>query len=292
MLTNPKVNLLKNWLIPIFIGLNISTSQNSANAFIPYVFEPNEKDLEKISIDFGKVTSQLIYFGQLQEAIRIAKLAVKLNPHNERLWTILASAQIRSDLLNEASISISKAKAINPNNAKLWFTEGTLRIQQNQLSNAISLIEKGLTIEPKNANAYFQLGNARIIQFNFQLALEAFKKASKIESQFWEAINNQGLVLFEIDRTQEAIKNWRSAIKLSKNAEPMLALAAALHQIENNNKESIDLAKKALDQNPSYVSSNYQKEQLWGYKLQEATKDLLNNPSLDDAVDKALENSN
>ena len=282
----------RNWFIWALISLSIAFYQKPAIAFVPYIYEPNTQDLKKTSIELAKTAAQLIYFGQFKEASHLAKLAVKLNPNDEDLWSILAEAQVRNNLFKEASISIAKAKEINPKNAKLWFAEGSLKLQQKKLIDAISLIEKGLSIEPNNANAYFQIGNARIMQFNLQLALQAFKKASEIEANFWEAINNQGLVLFEMDKTEEAINSWRNALKISKNPEPMLALAAALYKTEKNNNESLDLAKKALFENPNYVSTKHQKEQLWGYKLQQATKELLQNPNLDYDVGRALENSN
>ena len=283
---------LRNWLIPAGIGLSIIFNNKPATAFVPYVFEPSKKDLEKTSLEIGKTAAKLIYYGQLKEATHLAELAVKINPNDERLWSILAEAQVRKNLLKEASYSIARAKEINPKNAKLWFAEGALKLQQNELINAISLIEKGLSIEPKNANAYFQIGNARIMQFNLQLALEAFEKAIDLEPDFWEAINNQGLVLFEMGKAQKAIISWRNAIAISKDSEPTLALAAALNKIENNNQKSLELAKEALNKNPNYVSSKYQKEQLWGYQLQQATKELLERPELKYDVGKALENSN
>ena len=92
-------------------------------------------------------------------------------------------------------------------------------------------------------------------------------------------------------RIKKAIQTWRSVLKITKNAEPMLALAAALNKIQPNNFESIELAQKSLNANPNYVLSSYQSEQLWGEKLQQATKKLLKNPKLLSTVEKALTNS-
>ncbi len=71
----------------------------------------------------------------------------------------------------------------------------------------------------------------------------------------------------------------------------MLALAAALNANEPKNTESIELAKQALMQNPNYVSEKYQKEQLWGFRLQKATKKLFSNPQLVSDIEKAVANS-
>ena len=71
----------------------------------------------------------------------------------------------------------------------------------------------------------------------------------------------------------------------------MLALAAALNQINPNNDESIQYAKRSLEQNPNYISESHQKEQLWGTKLRQATKLLFSNPALSSAVERALLNT-
>ena len=55
----------------------------------------------------------------------------------------------------------------------------------------------------------------------------------------------------------------------------MLALAIALFSSDNQSIESFNLAKKALESNPKYVSKNYQAEQLWGKKLQKSAQDLF-----------------
>ena len=45
-------------------------------------------------------------------------------------------------------------------------------------------------------------------------------------------------------------------------------------------KFAVELAKKALNQNPKYVSYDYRKEQLWGEKLQKSTEILFQNDEL------------
>ena len=48
----------------------------------------------------------------------------------------------------------------------------------------------------------------------------------------------------------------------------------------NDIKLALQLAKKALIQNPNYVNYQYRKEQLWGEKLQSSTEILLQNEQL------------
>ena len=282
----------KKWFSGLLMGIFLTLYSIPSNAFIPYFYEPNRQELKDVGISIGKTAAQLIQLGQTKEAGRLAILAVKIAPNDHRLWAILAEAQIRNNEFKQASLSLSKAKQLNPSNASLWFAEGSLWLQQRKPYNAIQSINQGLKLQPNNAGAYFQLGNAQIMQTKLRPALQAFKKAIKIKPNFWEALNNQGLVLFEMGETNSAIKTWRKVLNIKQNAEPMLALAAALNQIDSNNQEVIKLANNALNQNPKYVLGEYQKEQLWGIKLQKATKLLFTKIQLKAAVEQALANTN
>ena len=283
-----KINL---FITQFILALGIILYSEPTKAFVPYFYKPNSEELKKTSINIAKTAAQLIHLGQPKEAMRLALLAVSLEPNDERLWGILAETQTRMNLIDKAIESLSKAKRINPTNPSIWFAEATLELQKNRSKNAIKLLRIGLKYDKSNAGAYFQLGNARIMEKQPNLALIEFEKAIKIESKFWEAINNQGIILFELDKIEKAIVKWRKVLEIKKNAEPMLALATALNLLNPNNSESIDLAKEALTKNPNYVFSIHQQKQLWGYKLRKAAKKLLNKQELLLDVKKAIANS-
>lgn len=129
------------------------------------------------------------------------------------------------------------------------------------------------------------------MQSDQKRALKAFERATSIKPSFWEALNNQSLVLFEMGNTKEAIRRWRSVLKINANPEPMLALAAALNKVRPGDEESLELAQRALAESPNYVLPGHQKKQLWGLKLRRATAELFNNPSLQNAVERAEANA-
>ena len=109
-------------------------------------------------------------------------------------------------------------------------------------------------------------------------AIKLFDKALKIKPDFWQAINNLGLAYFEKNNIKLSIKLFESAISIQENAEPLLGLASCVRVKDIN--LSLKLAKKALTKNYKYVDYEYRKEQLWGEKLQTATKILLQNDQL------------
>ena len=278
-------------MISMLTGTLGALSAAPVRALTPYVYIPSAQELEGAGVGIGRTAAQLLRLGQPEEAARLAALAVRLQPNDERLWSVLAEAQLRSDQLKAAAGSLAKAKALKPGKAGLWFAEASIALRDERPGDAISLLDEGLRLDPKNAGAYFDLGNARVMQSDLRKALKAFEQATTIKPSFWEALNNQALVLFEMGNTPEAIKRWRSVLSIKRNPEPMLALAAALNQQSPGAAESLELARKALAEDPNYVLPGHQENQLWGSKLRQATDVLLATPSLRGAVERAEANA-
>ncbi len=261
----------------------------SSNSLVPTINEPSQQELKSTSIQIGKTAIQLIQFGQNEEAIKLLKLAIKLNPKEKDIWISLAEAQIRSNKKYQALSSLNEAIKLKPNDKDIYFQIASIYMDLNNPKEAKIFIKKGLLVNKNDERGYFQLGNAEIMLNNYKSALVAFKKSSKINSKFWQSINNEGLVLYELDKPKEAISKFKSALEISNNAEPMLALAVALYVSNNKSLESLNLAKNALNSNPQYVSKDYQSKQLWGKKLQKSAQLLFQTTEMDKVVRNAKE---
>jgi len=247
-------------------------------AIIPYYYFPTIKNLQKQSLYIGKNAYQLLYFGKYKDSLNLAKLAVKINAKDEKLWLILAEAQIANKKYKKALNSLNKAEQINSNISEIYFAKSNIYLKITQPKNAKAALEKGLIIEPNNYRAIFQLGNILLMEKDYLGAIKLFEKSTKIKPDFWQAINNQGLAYFERNNINLSIKLFESAISIEENAEPLLGLASCLNI--RDNKLAIQLAKKALVKDPKYVNYNYRKEQLWGEKLQASTEILIQNEQL------------
>ena len=267
-----KTIILLKLLIVQIIGANIF-QVNKVFAFIPYYSLPSKKFLNKNGKELGKNAYQLLYFGQIKEGLALAKLAVSLNIKDANLWALLAEAQISNKLYNEALISLSKGKSINPSISGLYFAESSIYLSQKKIRKAKISLSKGLSLQPNNTNGLFQLGNIFLIEKKYEKALLEYQKIIKIKSNFWQAFNNKGLIYFELDQGLLSIQNFKKAIAIERNAEPLLALAVALKN--SNLEKSIFLAKEALENDPKYLSFEYRREQLWGPKLQKETEKLF-----------------
>jgi len=247
-------------------------------AIVPYYYFPTIKNLQKQSLYIGKNAYQLLYFGQYEDSLNLAKLAVKINSKDEKLWLILADAQIANKQDKNALNSLNKAEQINSNIGEIYFSKSNVYLRISQKTKAKRALEKGIKIEPNNHKAIFQLGNILLMEKNYLGAIQLFDKSIKIKPDFWQAINNQGLAYFEENKVNQSIKLFESAISIQENAEPLLGLASCVKITDN--ELAIQLAKKALAKDPKYVNYDYRKEQLWGEKLQASTEILLQNKEL------------
>jgi len=247
-------------------------------AIVPYYYFPTIKNLQKQSLYIGKNAYQLLYFGQYEDSLNLAKLAVKINAKDEKIWLILAEAQIANKKYKNALNSLNKAEKINSNISEIYFAKSNVYLKISQQTKAKTALEKGIKIEPNNHKAIFQLGNILLMEKNYLGAIKLFDKSIKIKPDFWQAINNKGLAYFERDDVNLSIKLFESAISIEENAEPLLGLASCINI--NDTKLAIQLAKKALAKDPKYVNYDYRKEQLWGEKLQTSTEILLQNDQI------------
>ncbi len=245
---------------------------------VPYYYFPTKNNLQKQSLDIGKHAYQLLYFGQYQEGLNFAKLAIKINAKDEKLWLILAEAQLANSLYENALNSLIKAESFNSNNSEIYFAKSNIYLKIDQQKKAKNALEKGIKIEPNNHKAIFQLGNIFLMEKNYLRAINLYDQALKIKSDFWQAINNKGLAYFEKNNINLSIKLFEKAISIEANAEPLLGLATCLRT--KDIKLALELTKKALVKNPNYVLYEYRKDQLWGEKLQAETEILLQNDQL------------
>ena len=98
---------------------------------------PTQDERRGSSIGIGRTAAQLLQLGQAKEAAQLAALAVRLQPDDERLWSVLAEAQLRSNQLPDASRSLARAKELNPDKAGLWFAEAAIALRAERPGDAI-----------------------------------------------------------------------------------------------------------------------------------------------------------
>jgi len=124
-------------------------------AIVPYYYFPTIKNIQKQSLYIGKNAYQLLYFGQYKDSLNLAKLAVKINAKDEKLWLILAETQIANKEYKNALISLNKAEQINSNISEIYFAKSNVYLKISQLTKAKNALEKGIKISPITTKLFF-----------------------------------------------------------------------------------------------------------------------------------------
>ena len=119
---------------------------NKVQAIVPYYYFPTIKNLQKQSFYIGKNAYQLLYFGQYEDSLNLAKLAVKINAKDEKLWLILAEAQIANKKYKNALSSLNKAEQINPNISEIYFAKSNVYLKISEQTKAKIALEKGIKL--------------------------------------------------------------------------------------------------------------------------------------------------
>ena len=101
-------------------------------AIVPYYYFPTIKNLQKQSLYIGKNAYQLLYFGQYKDSLNLAILAVKINAKDEKLWLILAEAQIANKKHKKALNSLKKAEQINSKISEIYFAKSNIYLKISQ----------------------------------------------------------------------------------------------------------------------------------------------------------------
>ena len=115
------------------------TQNNKKSAFVPYYYLPTKKNLQEESLNIGKNAYQLLYFGKYEDSLNLAKLAVKINAKDEKLWLILSEAQLANKLYKKALTSLEKAEDINSNTSEIYFARSKIYLQISLENNKLKM---------------------------------------------------------------------------------------------------------------------------------------------------------
>ena len=243
-------------------------------AVLPYIPELDSEKLELQGLQLLQEAVQLIRFQQYDLALPRAELATQLAPENFDVWFILGSLYIQQEKVDKGVKILEKAENLAPEEPGVLFRLGNAYFQQGNYELAREKLEQGLEIEQNSPDALFDLGNTYLKLAEFDDAVEAYEEAFAQEATFWPALNNVGLVEYEQGDRDEAIARWESTS----------ALVVAIVSTQGQEEQGIRLGKAALELDKRYADIQFLKENLWGEKLIEDTREFLNTPQIQEIV--------
>ncbi|MBO8169938.1 MAG: tetratricopeptide repeat protein [Thermoanaerobacteraceae bacterium] len=140
------------------------------------------------NVDY-RVALGWVYFqrGQVEEAIREYKNALKLEPENMRAKFNLASAYIENGNLEDARLLMEEYVKKNPLHASGYSILGLIYSELGEYEKAISNFKESIRISPGNTNVYYQLGIAYEKAGDVDKAREYYQKTLEYNPNFKQA---------------------------------------------------------------------------------------------------------
>ena len=203
--------------------------------------------------------------GQLDQAILQFQKALELDPGLAKAHNSLGEALASQGQLDQAIPQFEKAVDIDPGFAEAHNNLGNALAFRGQVDQAILHFEKAVEIDPGFADAHNNLGSALASRGQFDQAISQFEKAVEINPGLAEAHSNLGTMLYgSHGRVQEALAQWRQALRLQPDYAPAMiqaahALAASPEASDRNGAEAVKLAERAVQLNgardPMYLET-------------------------------------
>jgi len=280
------------WLLSLVLGLGVSwtiAKPGLTQALLPYTPEVKADQFEEKGIDLAQQVEYLLRYrlddeASIASAVSMARLSTQLAPNKSETWRILGILYAQQKQFDQSLIALNKAVSLDSTNPVNYFILGRIYFQKGDYPKAETNIEQGLKIKPDEVEPLFDLGNTKLKLGQLPASITAYQKAVTLDKKFWPALNNIGLVRYEQGNIEGAIKAWQEVIKIdNKQAEPQLALAVALYH-QGKTEQAYKRAQEALTIDNQYANLDFLKENLWGERILEDTKTLLNTSNMQNVI--------
>ena len=191
--------------------------------------------------------------GKYEDAEKIWKQVIKIDPNNSGAYNNLGNALSDQKKLEEAITAYRKAIELDPKFAAAYYNLGVVLSDLGKKEDAIAAYRQAIKLQP-DADAYNNLGNALDDLGKKEEAINAYRKAIELDPKYTKAHYNLGYVLDSLGKLEEASAAYRKAIELDPNDAHVAYnnLGIALYGQEKL-EEAINAYQKAIQLDPNYA---------------------------------------
>jgi tetratricopeptide (TPR) repeat protein len=161
-----------------------------------------------------------------------------------------------------AAIALKKGEALQPLEDKDRFTLAMAYISLQHPGWARPELEKLAEANPRNPLYPYWQGRLEYDGQNVPAAIAKFEKVIAIDPEFMKAYDNLGLCLEAIGKNDEAIQQYRNAVRLNRDHNirspwPLMNLGALLTKLDRLD-EAEPLFRESLQFDAAFAQSHYQ----------------------------------
>ena len=184
--------------------------------------------------------------GDHGRAIREYRLALRKDPDDAAVLTLLANSEFEVDRLGDAERHFRDAIRIEPDLSDAHFGLGMLLVRRGQRREATGALEFVLGQNPMDLTVLLNLGRIYIAEHDLVRARQRLEAALHVDDENVDAIFNLGLLAIQERKLDEAAGRFRALGKLAPR-EPYgtYGLAAVAAQ-RGQTAESLRLLRTAI----------------------------------------------
>ncbi len=194
--------------------------------------------------------------GQIQDAIDVFSLALKINPDFAEVHNDLGMLYLESDRLDDAINSIQASIGLRPDVAGVHINLGKALHRKGQFDAAVASFQQALVVDPNFAAAYNNWGSIHQDVGNYEEAIEKFEKAIDLAPGLHAAHNNLGNAKNSLGKPHEAIRCFENALKLEpENPDTLSNLGTTFRDIGELDKAIDCFLRADFDQTDPAISA-------------------------------------
>ena len=152
--------------------------------------------------------------GQLDEAIREYREALRLNPYYALAHYNLGNALLQKGQVDEAIQHYEQSIRLLPMYVDPYNNLGLALRKQGQVDEAIRQFQQAIRLKPDDADVHYNLGAALAQRGQLDEAIRHYQEALRLKPDRAEVHNNLGAAFYQQGRIGEAIRHFQEALRL------------------------------------------------------------------------------
>jgi tetratricopeptide (TPR) repeat protein len=140
--------------------------------------------------------------GKFQDALRLFNEAAAIDSFKYEIYYHIGIIQKQLGNLKPAFMAYAKTIELNPHYIPAYNNLGIVYAASKEYTKAITVLHQGLALERNNPLLHFNYGVALMAHKQFEEAALEYETALRYKADWDEALNNWGVVLFKQQRAQ------------------------------------------------------------------------------------------
>ncbi|XP_057845612.2 uncharacterized protein LOC131055019 [Cryptomeria japonica] len=214
--------------------------------------------------------------GSLEDSERIFSDLIAQEPENASVWSNRGSVRVSLNKFEAAVEDLSEAIKLAPQAPVPFLNRAIAYEALGRYQDAIEDCKSAIVNDPEEFAAWYNLGNVDVKVQDYDGALVAYERASTLAPGIAGYRLKQALILFQLNRPEEARKLVEGLVRKYPNYSEARAALAAILWSENRRSGAEEQFTQATIQEPLYRNIGWLNAELqWPPNIVHAMENFL-----------------